>query len=273
MIKVDYCYLCNNKEFDILLSQKTQNIKYIKLIYPHIDSLKRDWLCCKDCGLVSQTPKLEENEIEILYKNNRSSDFRNNETPEEYFDKITQLPNNESENYSRVQRFKKYIKNNHKNILDIGCGGGVFLYTFSKFYPNFKLYGVEASPQFSSLAKSKLDIKIYNSFFDGSEIKFKPDVITLLHVLEHIPNPNIFLKKLSNIMSNESLLIVEVPHVKDFNKLNKDHIRFSPPHIFYYSEHSLQKILLSNNFKIIDYEIYSSFRKRNSITAYIKKNN
>lgn len=271
MKQINQCDLCKSKEFDVFLTQDTENLKYLKLINPNIDSLKRVWLRCKKCSLVSQSPRLEKHEIDLIYKNNRSLDFRNQESPEEYFDKITKLPDNESENYARVQRFKKHINSKHENILDIGCGGGVFLYTFSKYFEKFKLYGIEASPQFAKLARSKLDIEIYNSFFDGNEFNFKPDIITILHVFEHIPDPNTFLEKIYDMMSKNSLLIIEVPHINDFNTLDKSHMRFSPPHIFFYSETTLQKILLRHNLKIIDFEIFTSIRKRNNITVYIKR--
>jgi len=273
VIEVKECYLCQISDFDILLNQKYENLHYVKLLNSQLEYLDRKWLRCKNCDLVHQSPSLTDQEIDKLYKNNRSSDFRNSETPDEYFERITSIPNDKSENYLRTQRFKKYISSSAKTILDIGCGGGVFLYTFSKYFKNFKLFGIEASPQFASMAKSKFDVKIFNNFFKGDEINFKPDVITLLHVLEHITNPNLFLKNIHSLMSSDSLLIIEVPDSKDFETLDKSHLRFSSPHIFFYSLKSATILLEKNGFKIIDSERFLSLRKRNNLCLYVKKGN
>lgn len=271
MEKVIQCAVCGSRNFDILLSQIKENIKYVKLISPNLDELQRDWIKCKNCDLVHQTPCMEVHEIDIMYNNNRSSEFRNGETPDEYFNKITSLPKDQSENYNRVTRFSKYIDNKHKNILDIGCGGGVFLYTLSKYFPNLKLFGIEASPQFASLAKSKLDITLYNNFFEDIELDTEIDIITVLHVLEHIKNPKKFLEKIYKIMTNESILIFEVPHIKDFKTLDRAHIRFSLPHIYYYSEKNIILLLKQFGFDILNIENILSHRQRNTMTVYAKK--
>lgn len=44
---------------------------------------------------------------------------------------------------STVKLFKKLPK--HSSVLDVGCGGGLFLIYLSKYFPDMKMLGVDIS--------------------------------------------------------------------------------------------------------------------------------
>ena len=84
------------------------------------------------------------------------------------------------DDYRRVNQFSKKLKN--KDILDFGCGWGGFLRNIK----NYKsLSGVELRKECTSFIKNniqKIDISNNINSFDK-----KFDIITMFHVLEHIP--------------------------------------------------------------------------------------
>ena len=86
------------------------------------------------------------------------------------------------DDFRRFEQFKKFLPN--KKICDFGCGYAGFLSLSKKKTKN--LFGVELNQFFLDyLNKYKKYITVRNNI-DKLESKF--DVITLFHVLEHLPN-------------------------------------------------------------------------------------
>jgi len=83
-------------------------------------------------------------------------------------------------------------------ILDVGCGDGSFLLSFSE--RGWDTYGVDVSKDACNLAIKRLRRNIFNS--ELSNCCFPSnyfDVIILNHALEHLSNPNETLKEISII--------------------------------------------------------------------------
>ena len=105
------------------------------------------------------------------------------------------------------------IKNyKFKTILDIGSGQG----THANILRACKKKVTEID-----LGKSYYSTKrIKNNFIhkDYLNIKFnkKFDAIWACHVLEHQPNPNLFLKKIHKDLKNNGILVITVPPLKDY---------------------------------------------------------
>lgn len=120
--------------------------------------------------------------------------------------------------------FKRYEFGPSGRLLDIGCGNGNLLRSFSKLKPTWTLAGLEIDN------KHKNDIeKIDNvtAFYscDIEEIREQFDVISMIHVLEHIVNPLPFLKRVRSKLKTDGLLLVEVPQFTDnpFDLVIADH--------------------------------------------------
>lgn len=107
----------------------------------------------------------------------------------------------------RFLMLKKIIKG--KKLLDFGCGAGGFL-MMAKDYAS-KVAGVEKQDALRALFNEKnLDI-----FDNPDEIHDKFDVITMFHVLEHLPDPKSVIKELLNKLKDDGKLIIEVPNEDD----------------------------------------------------------
>ena len=147
----------------------------------------------------------------------------------------------------RFHQFKKYLKK--KNILDYGCSLGDFLRRVNN---TKKKYGVEINNSNINYIKKnfsniniKNNIKLFNINFD---------VITLFHVLEHLPHQVESLKEIKTKLKSSGKLIIEVPHANDFliSKLNHEAFKnftFWEQHLILHTEKSLKKILIKSGFK------------------------
>ncbi|MBX2931653.1 MAG: class I SAM-dependent methyltransferase [Chitinophagaceae bacterium] len=116
--------------------------------------------------------------------------------------------------------YKKVLKeiqtlgfSNTSKLLDFGCGKGVFLHIAAN--NNFKnSIGIETSLPRANYAKEVYGLKVISEFYNGGNIDEDSfDVITMFHVLEHLPNPQTLLQELiQNNLKKGGILVLEVPN-------------------------------------------------------------
>lgn len=152
-------------------------------------------------------------------------------------------------------------------VLDLGCGDGAV----SRFlYPNVKkVIGVDFSKPSIETAKALSNNTtiefIHDDIFLYLEQNQKQfDLIVLSHVVEHIDNPALLLKTLSNYTK---YLYIEVPDI-DSSHLNAYRIMLGSnltytdaDHVFEFDRYSLQDIIEEAGYSIIESEyIYGNMR-------------
>lgn len=143
-------------------------------------------------------------------------------------------------------------------LLDIGAGTGDFLNQAK--IRGWNVYGVEPNAKAIKLALEKgIILELDLDKFAGKKF----DVITLWHVLEHIPNLEETIVKLSNLVKPDGTLIVAVPNFKSFDA--KHYQEFwaaydAPRHIWHFSKKSIEK-LFSKEFTLQNIKpmIFDSF--------------
>jgi SAM-dependent methyltransferase len=109
-------------------------------------------------------------------------------------------------------------------LLDLGCGNGAFLRAGSAQLPGWALFGAEFDDHHeATLASIPGFQKLYTG--DWAAIPGTFDLISLVHVLEHIPDPQTALAGLHRLLRPEGYLFVEVPNCLDnpFMLLVADH--------------------------------------------------
>lgn len=113
-------------------------------------------------------------------------------------------------------------------LLDIGCGQGNLLFQAQYKLPGWKLYGYEQQKRDEHSAIQNICDMYYG---DIENIQGKFNIITLLHVLEHIPEPVEFLKKLHPLLAHDGYLIIQVPYFIDnpFDLIIYDHCSHFTP--------------------------------------------
>jgi 2-polyprenyl-3-methyl-5-hydroxy-6-metoxy-1,4-benzoquinol methylase len=169
----------------------------------------------------------------------------------------------------RVFQFNKFLKN--KKVLDFGCGWGGFLKNIKKAK---SLAGIELRSECLSFVKKNIKkIFITNNL---NELKEKYDIVTLFHVLEHIPYQIDTLKNLKSKLSKNGKIIIEVPSAQDFllsfNEFKEfKKFTFWAEHLILHTEASLRKILKKSGFKKIRIEYYQRYNFANHLGWFIMK--
>ena len=169
----------------------------------------------------------------------------------------------------RATQFKKIL--NKKDILDFGCGWGEFL----KNIKNYKsLSGVELRKE--CINHLKLNIKKISITDDINYYKKKFDIITMFHVLEHIPYQVNILKILKSKLKKGGKIVIEVPHAEDFlilqNELKKFRgFTFWSEHLILHTCKSLKTVLIKAGIKKINIQFYQRHNFSNHLGWFLKR--
>lgn len=254
-------------------SMEIMNVVYDKevLLVPELSSSRRTWNLCTQCGVRYSLPRLSDAQIIYMYENYRTVQFRN-ETPDQYFDRITSYPCAKSENFIKVSYLKKFIFN-PSNILDIGSGGGVLIHELMKQWPVASYTGVEPTKSYSELAQRRTGATIYNEYYSGTTFpSSKFDLITCCHVLEHIQGLDAFVLNIQKDLAPGGYIFIEIPSIKDFDLLPGSHDRFiEPSHLWYLSPDFLKKLFLMSSLRIIDIQTSTSLRGKTNTQILLTK--
>ena len=97
-------------------------------------------------------------------------------------------------------------------VLDIGAGTGDFLSVAKK--DGWDTTGIEPSDRAKAIAVSK-GISFVENTVDLADASF--DVISMWHVLEHVPDLDFQIKELKRLLKPTGTLIVAVPNFKSFD--------------------------------------------------------
>jgi len=119
-------------------------------------------------------------------------------------------------------------------FLDIGAGGGEMVFAASE--AGFRAKGIEPNEGYSSFARDSYGIEVATGGLeDVNESEF--DVITMFHVLEHMPDPIAVFRRLHQIIKDDGLLLVEVPNIEQADASPSN--IFFKAHLFYFSKATL----------------------------------
>ncbi|TBV28304.1 methyltransferase [Meridianimaribacter sp. CL38] len=138
-----------------------------------------------------------------------------------------------------------------KTILDVGSGTGDFLQTAKN--NSWNVYGIEPNEKARAIANSKTK----NQVFDTNTLQeFESgtfDVITLWHVLEHLPNLETEIQNLNRLLKPEGRLVIAVPNFKSYDAKHYNAFWAAydvPRHLWHFSQTSISKLFSKNNLEI-----------------------
>jgi 2-polyprenyl-3-methyl-5-hydroxy-6-metoxy-1,4-benzoquinol methylase len=152
-------------------------------------------------------------------------------------------------------------QNNNLSILDFGSGKGHLLFFAGQL--GFETFGIETAKERASFAIEKYKLTISNDYYTGEGMIMgrNYDVITLIHVLEHLSEPELIIAGLfdSNLKEN-GIMVVEVPNISSWQAkiggaqwLHLD----LPRHINHYSVEYLSSFLKKINGVVLKKETLS----------------
>jgi len=168
-------------------------------------------------------------------------------------------------------------------LLDVGAGDGYFLDRAKA--AGFETYGTELSQAGAEYAQKRgHDLRMGQlNDIDFGDLKF--DVITIWHVLEHVPNPGEVLKIIHALLKPDGILALAVPNEE--NHLFRHRLRCGRPpnplgslvwskeiHLTHFQPSILRNTLRKNGFVPIRFgvdDIYSDRCAKNMAKLWMQK--
>ncbi len=157
-------------------------------------------------------------------------------------------------------------KNANKCILDLGCGNGYIANYL--ILQGFNAYGTDASEEGIAIAKQSHPERFFLQDLTTGELpdelrQLKFDTIISTEVIEHLYDPDSFIKFCRKVLGDKGEIIITTPYhgyLKNlslalFNKWDAHHgPSWHGGHIKFWSKATLSQILISNGFAVTDFK-------------------
>jgi len=237
IIYINQCPVCGSDKFEIFL--KTRDYFLTKEEF----TLVR----CASCSFVFTNPRPVDEELSKYYK---SPDYlshtaRKRNAKDIVYQALRSV--NIRKKYKLVSRFKKGTE-----MLDIGSGTGELLAYFKE--KGWSVTGIEPEETARNFAHEKFGIDVFEEEkLPGFPLK-SFDVITLWHVLEHIPDLNRTLENIKEKLKNDGYLIVAAPNIEstDFDYYQDKWAALDVPrHLYHFSPETIRLLFDKHGFEIV----------------------
>lgn len=184
---------------------------------------------CSDCSLVQQQEIPSDEELKIYYSHNYRQDYKSTYSPKPKYVRragITAL--------DRIKFLESHVQLSNQVLLDIGAGGGEFVYMAQK--RGLRSKGIEPNLGYSSFSKEQYGVEVKTAMLSDIQDS-SADIVTLFHVFEHMAKPLEVMKKLYSSIKDGGYLFIEVPNILQADA--SPHNIYFKAHLFYYSKFTL----------------------------------
>ena len=266
------CNICNSSTNKLIFSYDKPDNYEMTFLKKNSD-IKRFWFECLHCGNFFSKADYKINLQKFYRKNYRSkkNNFRKN-SAKNIFERIISLPEKESECSERLNRIKKFVNNFFSDssifskVLDVGGASGVFAYKLLKVSDDVSIIDLSDQGNFIE----EYGIKYIQSSYEKHNGK-NYSLVTANFVMEHLDEPNKFLKYLFRYLKKDGLLYIEVPSSISFKKFSKSHDTFNSTHKFIFDKKYLHTFFTNNKFEIKKIEEGKNLRGYYFLAIYCMK--
>lgn len=189
------CPICDSDKNSQFLSCKDYTVSKIDF------ELKE----CGACGFVFTSPRPQNSDLGKFYESDEYISHSN--TKKGIVSRLYQSVRN------KTLRQKLALINSRQakgTLLDIGCGTGEFANVMKQ--DGWTVRGIEPGDKAREAARSNYGLDVQPEEAIANIPAASMDVITMWHVLEHVPDLQGRLKELKSILKTDGLLIIAVPN-------------------------------------------------------------
>jgi len=202
----------------------------------------------KTYGFLETSPQPEAKRLSDYYK---TEDYiSHTDSKRNLFEKVYHLVRSIS--LKKKLKLINSFQSLEKNLLDVGCGTGDFLQVAQQ--NNWNISGIEPNEQARQIANRKTNNSVFNINDLGKFKNHSFDVITLWHVLEHLPNLEQHVLTLKTLLKVNGILIVAVPNHKSNDAKHYKNFWAAydvPRHLWHFNQDSISKLFALQNMQVM----------------------
>ena len=202
----------------------------------------------RELEILETYPQPSLNALPEYYK---SEDYiSHTDTRRNLLEKVYHLVRNIS--LKRKLKLINSFSSKEKNLLDVGCGTGYFLQIAQE--NKWSVCGIEPNEAARNIANKTTNNVVFETehLFKFNQNSF--DVITLWHVLEHLPDLENHISILKSLLKPNGTLIIAVPNYKSYDaKHYKEYwAAFDVPrHLWHFSQKAISILVAKEKMKVV----------------------
>jgi 2-polyprenyl-3-methyl-5-hydroxy-6-metoxy-1,4-benzoquinol methylase len=232
------CPVCNKEEFNLFLNclDFTVSRETFSIVQ------------CTSCNFKFTNPRPESDSIGNYYQ---SDDYISHSNTSKGFINFTYKIIRKYTLLKKLQLISKFYKTG--SILDIGCGTGEFLNTCKD--AQWKTVGIEPDDKTRKTASDRYALNIYSEDYLHELQDESFEIITMWHVLEHVPFLNERIKDLKRLVKPNGIIIIAVPNCDSLDaKIYKENWAAYdvPRHLYHFTPQTLEHVFKNHELKLFN---------------------
>lgn len=212
---------------------------------------------CKSCGLMRTNPRMQEDSLSRFYeKDYRSIYVGNQQASNEFFE--AQI--NHGHFIFEFIKSKVDVVEGMK-VYDIGCGSGGILIPFKD--ANLSTFGCDLGSEYLKRGR-QAGLVLEQGQARVLQIHGCANLIIVSHVLEHFSNPIREIEQISELLTDNGYLYIEVPGIFKIREAYGDTLLFlQNAHLYHFTLATLNTLMAKVGFKLIkgDESIHALYQK------------
>jgi len=234
------CPICNGRNSTVLYGAKLP-VKFDETAPPSPYSAHYQINRCMNCGLTYSSPVMDELGVSRLYQDSRE----------------TNVSPGEEDNVRHTMALYYRLTASHlrarERMLDIGCDMG-FMLEAAKSDGFKELHGIEPVPAARSIAETVQGTVVSHKFFEQTDYPADYfDLITLIHVLDHLYDPRIVLRQARKNLRPEGLVLAVVHNVRSLLGLllGERFPIFNLYHHYFFDKNTLAELFRRQGYEVV----------------------
>jgi 2-polyprenyl-3-methyl-5-hydroxy-6-metoxy-1,4-benzoquinol methylase len=234
------CPICDSRGRTVLYGPKLP-AKFDETAPPSPYSAHYQINRCNSCGLTYSSPVMDEGGVSRLYEQSLE----------------TNVSPGEEDNVRRTMALYYRLAAPHlrgrERVLDIGCDMG-FMLEAAKSGGFQELHGIEPVPAARSVAETIEGTTITHKFFEQTDYPADYfDLITLIHVLDHLYDPRVVLREVLNNLRPEGVVLSVVHNVRSLLGLllGERFPIFNLYHHYFFNKDTLAELFRRQGYEVV----------------------
>jgi 2-polyprenyl-3-methyl-5-hydroxy-6-metoxy-1,4-benzoquinol methylase len=236
MVIIERCPVCGNKQFS----------QFISLSDYFLSGEAFDIVQCDQCSFRFTNPRPPDHDLGRYYESQEYISHSN--TRKGLFSLLYQSIRR------RTIRTKFHLisgLSGGKSILDIGCATGELIHYFADH--GWKVTGIEPNEKARQFARDQYQLQIEDENYLAAIVPGSFDVVTMWHVLEHVPDLNARLREVKSVLKDEGVFLIAVPNPDSWDAAHYGKYWAGydvPRHLHHFTKKAMHQLLENHGLKV-----------------------